>query len=184
MRRDAVDADIPSRRMRPQPAHQPDHPVLAGRVDGDGLAVVAGAGDGRDDDAPLRGLLAHVMHRELDGVHLADEGDFQAVEFRFDGITLVIDMVEIVAAVAEAGVRNDDVDSPELLDGELEEAEEAVPGAGVAFLVDWSVDGFGGGLHVADEDFDTGFGEIVDDALADAAGAAGHDGGFASEFVA
>ena len=50
--------------------------MLGGRVDGDGLAVVAGAGDGRDDDAALRGLLAHVVHGEFDGVHLADEGDF------------------------------------------------------------------------------------------------------------
>ena len=93
-------------------------------------------------------------------------------------------MVEVVASVAEAGVRDHDVDSAEFLDGELEEAEEAVPGAGVAFLVDWSVDGFGGGLHVADEDFDAGFGEVVDDALADAAGATGYNGGFAFELVA
>jgi hypothetical protein len=184
MRRDAVDADIPGRRVGPQSAHQPDHPVLAGRVHGNGLAVVAGAGDGRDDDTPLRGLLAHVMHCELDGVHLTNQGDFQAVEFRLDGIALVIHMVEIVASVAEAGVGDHDVDSAEFLDGELEETEEAFPGAGVAFLVDWSVDGFGGGLHVADEDFDAGFGEVVDDALANAAGAAGDDGGFASELVA
>lgn len=62
MRSDGVDPDIPIWHMRPQSTHEPDHTVFRCCVYGDRLAVVSGAGDGRDDDTALRLLLAHEVH--------------------------------------------------------------------------------------------------------------------------
>lgn len=93
-------------------------------------------------------------------------------------------MVEEVASVADAGVRDHDVDASESLDCELEEREQALPGGSVAVRIDGAGDGLCRWLDIADQDMCAGFGEVVRDALADAAGAAGDEGEFAAELVA
>lgn len=95
-------------------------------------------------------------------------------------------MVEEIAPVAEPGVGDDDVDAAEEGDGAFEEGKLAVPvgGVGGVVVVVWGGDGDGWGLEVADEDVAAGGVQVGGDALPDAGGAAGYEGGFAAEFVA
>lgn len=45
MRCEGIDSDVPGGCVGAETAHEADHAVFGGGVDGDGLAVVAGAGD-------------------------------------------------------------------------------------------------------------------------------------------
>lgn len=68
----------------------------------------------------------------------------------------------------------------------LKRGKLAVPvgGVGGVVVVVWGGDGDGWGLEVADEDVAAGGVQVGGDALPDAGGAAGYEGGFAAEFVA
>jgi hypothetical protein len=95
--------------MVAKPSHQSDHAMLRDCIYWNGLAVISGSRYRAHNHSTLRLLLPHEVHCQLDGIHLADEGHFEAREFRLGGIAVVIFVVEVVAPIAESCIWDDNL---------------------------------------------------------------------------
>lgn len=123
------------------------------------------------------------MHCQFDSVHLAYECEFEAVKVRLYGISIRASGVVVVSSITDSGIGDHDVDAAELCYSMFEESKKVIPAACIGLAKQDALRGLRWRLDVSTDDFDSGFGEILHDAEANATGAAGDDGGLASELV-